>query len=102
MLISKSARRVPNRARLHNPPLKAKYIVACDTAKQAIWIMKFVTNVQLVPDMDQKLPLYCDNNGAIAQVKELRSHKKSKQTEKHYHIIKEIIRKGIVVVYKIA
>ena len=31
--------------------------------------------------------LYCDNNGAIALTKELRSHQKSKHIERWYNII---------------
>ena len=31
--------------------------------------------------------LYCDNNGAIALVKKLRSHQKFKYIEQHFHII---------------
>ena len=33
------------------------------------------------------IPLYCDNNGAIALAKELRSHQKSKHIERQFYII---------------
>ena len=34
--------------------------------------------------------------------KELRSHQKSKHIERHYHIIKELVGKGDMVVQKVA
>ena len=38
--------------------------------------------------------LYCDNNGAIAQVKEPRSHQRSKHILRRYNLIREIIERG--------
>ncbi len=35
--------------------------------------------------------MYCDNNGAIAQAKEPRSHQRSKHVLRCYHLIREII-----------
>ena len=37
------------------------------------------------------IPLYCDNNGAIVQEKEPRSHQRSKHVLKRYHLIREVI-----------
>ena len=37
------------------------------------------------------IPLYCDNNGAIAQEKEPMSHQKSKHCKRQFHLIREII-----------
>ncbi|VFQ77662.1 unnamed protein product [Cuscuta campestris] len=47
------------------------------------------------------LPLFCDNNGAIAQAKEPRSHQKTKHIVRRYHIIREIIARGDVEICKI-
>ena len=48
------------------------------------------------------VPLFCDNNGAIALEKELRSYHKSKHVERRYHIIRELVGKGDVLVQKVA
>ncbi|PKI50107.1 hypothetical protein CRG98_029503 [Punica granatum] len=53
---------------------EAKYIATFNTAKEAIWIKKFVTELAVVPSIADPMELYCDNNGAIAQAKEPRSH----------------------------
>ena len=37
------------------------------------------------------IPVLCDNNGAIAQVKESRSHQKTKHILRHFRLIREII-----------
>ena len=81
---------------------EAEYIAASDAAKEAVWIRKFVTELGVVPSIESVVPLFCDNNGAIALAKEPRSHKKFKHIERHYHIIRELIRKGDVLVQKVA
>ena len=53
---------------------EAEYIAASDAAKEAVWIQKFVTELGVVPSIKSAVPLFCDNNGAIALAKEPRSH----------------------------
>ena len=45
---------------------KALYVVTHDTTKEAIGIQKFLSEVDVVPTILSPIPLYCDNNGAIA------------------------------------
>ena len=66
-------------------------------AKEAVWIKKFLIELQDVPTVELPLPLYCDNNGGIAQAKELRFLNKSKHIKLWYHVIQEIIGRGDVV-----
>ena len=40
------------------------------------------------------MDIYCDNNGAIAQAKEPRSHQRSKHILKRFHLIRETIERG--------
>ena len=81
---------------------EAEYIAASNAAKEAVWMRKFVTELGVVPTIELPVPLYCDNNGAIAQAKEPRSHQKSKHIGRRFHIIREIIGRGDVTVHKIA
>ena len=71
--------------------IEAKYIVASDVAKEAVWIKKFINELGVVPSIADPVHLYCDNNGAIAQPKEPRSHQRSKHVLRKYHVIREII-----------
>ena len=45
--------------------MEAEYIAACETAKEAVWLRKFFTDLEVVPDMDKPLKLFCDNSGAV-------------------------------------
>ena len=58
--------------------MEAKYIAMSEAAKKAFWYKKFIAELGVMP-LDV-VPLYYDNNGAIALAKEPRSHQKSKHT----------------------
>ncbi|XP_040942319.1 uncharacterized protein [Gossypium hirsutum] len=53
---------------------QAGYISASDTAKEAVWIKKFISDLGVVPSITNHVDVYCDNYGAIAQAKEPRSY----------------------------
>ena len=80
---------------------EVEYITASDAVKEVIWIKKFVNELGVVPSIVDLVHLYCDNNGAIAQAKELRSHQRSKHVLKKYHVIREIICKNDVKIERI-
>ena len=78
-----------------------EYIAVSEAVKEAVWIRKFITGLRVVPSILDPIELHCDNNGAIAQAKEPRSHQKSKHILRRYHLIREIIDRGDVKVCKI-
>ena len=53
--------------------MEAEYIVACEAAKEAVWLKKFFTYLEVVPNIDKLIVLYCDNSGDVANSKEPRS-----------------------------
>ena len=61
--------------------MEAEYVAACEAAKEAVWLRKFLIDLEVVPDVAQLMTLYCDNRGAVANSKEPRSHKRSKHIE---------------------
>ncbi|KAK8656175.1 hypothetical protein V6N13_108732 [Hibiscus sabdariffa] len=67
--------------------IEAKYITASEAAKEAVWIKKFISKLGVVPSTSDAIELYCDNNGAIAQAKEPRSHQRSKHILNRFHLI---------------
>jgi hypothetical protein len=81
--------------------MEAEYIAASDAAKEAVWIKKFVPELGVVSSASSPMDLYCDNNGAIAQAKKPRSHKKAKHILRRYHLICKIISRGDVKVCKV-
>ena len=81
--------------------MEVEYVAACKAAKEAVWLRKFLTDLEVVPYMDQPLTLYCDNSEAVGYSKEPRSQKRGKHIEKKYHLKREIVYRGDVAVLKI-
>ena len=82
--------------------MEAEYVAACEVAKEAVWLRKFLIDLEVVPDAAQPMTLYCDNSGAVANSKEPRSHKRSKHIERRYYLIREIVARGDVEVKQIS
>ncbi|KAK8560132.1 hypothetical protein V6N12_012935 [Hibiscus sabdariffa] len=80
---------------------KAEYIAASEAAKEVVWIKKFITGLGVILSISDAVDLYCDNNGAIAQAKEPRSHQRSKHILRRFHLIREIIDRGDVEICKV-
>ena len=81
--------------------MEAEYIAASEAAKEAVWLKNFLSDLEVVADMDKPITLYCNNSGAVANSKEPRSHKRGKHIERKYHLIREIVYRGDVTVTKI-
>ncbi|TYK18692.1 gag/pol protein [Cucumis melo var. makuwa] len=71
--------------------MEAKFVAACEAAKEAVWLRKFRNDLKVVPNMNLPIILYCDNSGAIANSKEPRNHKQEKHIERKYNLIREIV-----------
>ncbi|TYK16301.1 gag/pol protein [Cucumis melo var. makuwa] len=82
---------------------EAEYVVACEPAKEAIWLRKFLIDLKVGPNMSKPITLYYDNSGVVANSRELpRSHKRGKHIECKYHLIREIVHREDVIVTQIA
>ena len=79
--------------------LEAEYIAASEATKEAFWYKKFV--VELGVMSSDAIPLYCDNNGAIALAKEPRSHQKFRHIERRFHLIHDYLEKDYVEVKRV-
>ncbi|KAI3777237.1 hypothetical protein L1987_47035 [Smallanthus sonchifolius] len=55
---------------------ESEHIATSDAAKEAAWMKKFITDLDVVLSIRQPIEILCDNTGAIAQAKEPRSHHK--------------------------
>ncbi|KAL4272637.1 hypothetical protein GQ457_13G013470 [Hibiscus cannabinus] len=76
-------------------------IKARKATKEVVWIKKFISELGVVPSISDVVELYCDNNGAIAQAKEPKSHQRSKHIIRRFHLIREIIDRGDVEICKV-
>ena len=46
---------------------KAEYIAASEAVKEAVWIHKFIQELEVVHSIESPITIYCDNSGAIAK-----------------------------------
>ncbi|TYK29714.1 gag/pol protein [Cucumis melo var. makuwa] len=46
--------------------MEAKCVAACEAAKEAVWLRKFLTDLEIVLNMHLPITLYSDNSGAVA------------------------------------
>ena len=81
--------------------MEVEYVAASEVAKEAIWLKKFLSDLGVMRMEQVPITLFCDNSGAVAQSKDPRNHKKGKHIERKYHIIRDIVIRGDVVVAKI-
>ena len=62
---------------------------------------EFITELGVVPSALDPMVIYCDNNGAIANAKEPRSHKNSKHIKRRFHSIREHVKDGDIKICKV-
>ena len=81
--------------------MEAEYVATCEATKEAVWLKKFLSDLGVMRIEQVPITLFCDNSRAVAQSKDPRNHKKRKYMERKYHIIRDIVARGDVVVAKI-
>ncbi|KAL0437815.1 UNVERIFIED_CONTAM: Retrovirus-related Pol polyprotein from transposon TNT 1-94 [Sesamum radiatum] len=62
--------------------------------KEAVWTKNYIQELGVVPSIAEPVVIFCDNNGAIAQAKETRSHHRSKHILRCYHLLKKMVSRG--------
>ena len=82
--------------------MEAEYVAASKAAKEAVWLENFLMDLDVIPGLPKIITIYCDNSDAVVNSKEPRAHKASKHIERKYHLIRDIVKRGEVVVAKIA
>ena len=81
--------------------MEVEYVATCEVAKEAVQLKKFLSDLGVVRMEQVPITLFCNNSGAVAQSKDPMNHKKGKHIERKYHIIRDIVTQGDVVVAKI-
>ena len=80
---------------------EVEYIAASDAVKEAVWLRKFIIELEVVPSIDRPVLLYCDSSSAIAQAKEPKSHHHTKYILCCYHLVREIVNRDDIELQKI-
>ncbi|GJU09801.1 retrovirus-related pol polyprotein from transposon TNT 1-94 [Tanacetum coccineum] len=68
-------------------------------SKDTIIALTAYADADYTMDMNNKIPLYCDNKSAITLCCNNVQHSRSKHIDVHYHFIKEQVENGVVELY---
>ena len=71
---------------------EAEYVTATHAAKEALWLHSFLG--EILGPLDSATTLYCDNQSAIALMKNDQFHARTKHIDIHYHFICYVIQNG--------
>ena len=82
--------------------IEEEHVTTCEAATEAVWLRKFLTDLEVVSNMLKAITLYCDSSGAVANSREPKSHNRGKHIERKYHLIREIVHRRDVIVTQIA
>ncbi|KAL0430812.1 UNVERIFIED_CONTAM: Retrovirus-related Pol polyprotein from transposon TNT 1-94 [Sesamum radiatum] len=74
--------------------MEPEYIAALEAAKEAVWMKNYIQELGVVPSIAGPVVIFCDNNGVVAQAKELRSHHRFKHILSRYHLLREMVSRG--------
>ncbi|GKC47760.1 hypothetical protein Tco_1065482, partial [Tanacetum coccineum] len=74
----------------------AEYIAAFDASKEAVWIRKFISGLDIVPIIKEPISMYCDNTIAISIAKDYGVTKGARHFRAKVHYLRETIKMGDV------
>lgn len=72
----------------------AEVMAAAEASKEGVWIKKFLEELGVVPSSESPLELFCDNSASISQIKEPKSHHKTKYMDRKYFVTRDFIEEG--------
>ncbi|GJT63109.1 hypothetical protein Tco_1006642 [Tanacetum coccineum] len=71
------------------------------SAKEAVWIRKFIDELGVVPSNDYPIKMNCDNSAAIIIAKESGIQKGARHFQRKYHYVRECIKTGEIDIVKV-
>lgn len=71
---------------------EAEYVAACEATKTAVWLSYLLQDFTGMEQ--QKVPIYCDNQGAVRLAYNAEFHQKTKHIPLRYHYIRDQVAEG--------
>nr|GEZ08921.1 hypothetical protein [Tanacetum cinerariifolium] len=71
------------------------------SAKEVVWIRKFIDELGVVPSNDYPIKMNCDNSAAIIMAKESGIQKGARHFRRKYHCVRECIETGEINIVKV-
>ena len=84
-----------------NSTIEVEYVVTLKASMEVVWLQNYLMDLEVVSSMEKPIDLYCDNTGAIENIKDPRHHKRTKHIKRRYHLIRSIVERGDINILKI-
>lgn len=81
--------------------MEVEYVATSEAIKEAVWLENFLRDLEVIPNLEQPMVVYCENSGAVANSKEPRSHQRGKHIDRKFHLIREIVERRDMTVREI-
>ncbi|XP_059623154.1 secreted RxLR effector protein 161-like [Cornus florida] len=82
--------------------MEAEYIAASEAAKEAVWLRNFLIELEVVEHIDRPMTLHYDNSAAIAQTKDPKFYKRTRNIQRKHNVVHDIVKRGDILMAKIA
>nr|GFA72331.1 hypothetical protein [Tanacetum cinerariifolium] len=80
---------------------QAEYVAASEAAMEAVWIRKFVGDLEVMPSINKPINMYCDNSAAIIFTNEPGIMKGASHFLRRYHYVREQVETGEIKLIKV-
>lgn len=80
---------------------KSEYIVASKAAREAMWIRKFVADLNVVPSIKQSTEMHCDNTCALILASDPVTRSNSRHILRQFHYIREVVKSNDIDIRKV-
>jgi hypothetical protein len=81
---------------------ESEYIAVSEASKEASWIKKFIGDLGVVPNNEDPMEIFCDNEGAVALTKEPRNHGRTRHIKRKYDFIRDRVEDGELIVKRVS
>ncbi|KAL5555407.1 hypothetical protein UlMin_037643 [Ulmus minor] len=48
--------------------MEAEYVAASEAVKEVVWLRNFLRDLEVIPNLEQLMVVYCNNSGAVANI----------------------------------
>ena len=80
--------------------MESEYVTYSIATQEAIWLKRFLRDLNLTPKVDDPVELLCEDTAAIQFAKDPKFHRKTKHIKRRYHFVRDAIKsKEIVIKY---
>ncbi|GKD44387.1 putative retrotransposon protein [Tanacetum coccineum] len=80
---------------------EAEYIAAFDASKEAVWVRKFISGLDVILIIEKPISMYCDNTGAVTIANESEITKCARHLCAKVHYLREVVEFGAIKLEKV-